>query len=85
MIRPWRSRVVRFGTGIGGAILGVLVAVDQLGNAMRGGDPDMTISTDCGYELRWQDGGGGEASRFCRAVCWALDFVDENHCREAVE
>jgi hypothetical protein len=34
---------------------GVLVAIDQLGNAIAGGDPDVTISARTGYYARVAD------------------------------
>lgn len=80
--RWWRQRRARFGAGILGVVMaGFLIPLDQWGNALRGGDPDMTISADCGHELLYL----AEPSRFCTAVCWALDFIDPNHCIDAKE
>jgi hypothetical protein len=85
-MKPWRSNVVRFGTGAVGFLTLFGVSIDQCANgALRRGDPDMTISADCGYALRWEDDGGESASAFCHVVCDALEYVDKNHCREATE
>ncbi len=82
---PWRN-TKRFGVGLGAVILAaVLIPFDQGLNALRGGDPDQTISYDCGQQLLREDAGGEEASHFCDVVCFVCDRFDANHCREAME
>lgn len=41
--------------GFGKYAIGVLIGIDQVGNAILGGDPKMTISARCerGYGKRW--------------------------------
>lgn len=78
MTRPW-SRRAKF-AGFWGAVLAVAIAFDQLGNALTGGDPDMTISTRCGLRLQ-----SDVPSRTCRWLCAVLDLIDENHCADARE
>lgn len=71
--------------GLGGLVLALLLALDQLGNVLiLGGDPDMTISTSCGLRLQAEDA-SLRTRYFCRPVCAALHWIDENHCREAKE
>ncbi len=63
---PWCRRW--FGT--------VLIALDQLFNAVLGGAPDETISSRLGrHRARW----------WGRAGCAVLDRLDADHCRKAVQ
>ncbi|MGJ7512334.1 hypothetical protein [Variovorax sp. GT1P44] len=55
----------------------VLVAFDQLFNALLAGDPDMTISGRMGRAV------AEGRCMACRAVCWLLDRVDAGHCARA--
>ncbi len=55
----------------------VLVAIDQLGNALTGGDPDETISSRSAKQRA--------SCRFCRFLCRLLDRVDPGHCDKSVE
>lgn len=57
----------------------VLIAVDQLGNALLGGDPDETLSSRMGKAIR--DG----RCRLCRPVCWLLNRIDPGHCQNSIE
>lgn len=52
----------------------VLVALDQLGNAALGGDPDMTISGRMGRAI------GQDRCWLCRWACRLLDYLDAGHC-----
>lgn len=54
----------------------VLVGLDQLGNAVLGGDPDETISSRCGKLPR---------CFLCKVLCKALNLIDKNHCPESIE
>lgn len=69
----------------GGFVLALLLALDQLGNVLiLGGDPDMTMSTNCGLRIDASD--NSRLTRyFCRPVCRLLDLVDKNHCENARE
>lgn len=58
----------------------LLIALDQLGNALTGGEPDETISSRCGKRLR-----AGKPCRVCRALCRWLAWLDPGHCAEAIE
>ena len=55
----------------------VLLGIDQLVNTIAGGDPHETISSRAGKK----DGKHWLAT----ALCWMLDKVDNNHCRDAIE
>ena len=66
-------------------ILKVLVAVDQLGNAIAGGNPDATISArvgyfsqtdDCSYKWYWKT-----LERFIDFTFYPVD--GPHHCRQA--
>lgn len=59
----------------------VLIAIDQLGNALIGGDPDETISSRLGKCSR-------AGCRACRLVCRALSWLDPrpgDHCIASIE
>ncbi len=60
-------------------IKNVLIGFDQLTNAAIGGDPDETISSRAGKEVR--AGKGGLWKLFCRV----LHGFDKDHCRESIE
>lgn len=62
---------------LGAYLWNILVALDQLLNALLGGDPDMTISGRAGRAI--EEG----RCALCRALCWLLDYVDANHCARA--
>jgi hypothetical protein len=53
----------------------VLVAIDQLLNALTGGDPDETVSSRLAKRPGW----------IGRAACWLLDRVDPGHCARVRE
>lgn len=55
----------------------VLVGLDQLVNAVTGGDPDMTLSGRMGRAV--SEG----RCKVCGAVCWFLDKIDTDHCARA--
>lgn len=59
-------------------IFNVLIGIDQLGNAITGGDPDETISSRAAkgqFKGKW----------WGRWLCKALDIVDPGHCPDAIE
>ena len=54
----------------------LIIALDQLGNALLGGDPDETISARLGRsQLR--------GSRYGHWLAVLLDKIDPGHCRRA--
>ena len=57
----------------------VLIALDQLGNALLGGWPDETFSSRC---WRWHRDG---VRHWPRMFVDALFFWEKNHCQESYE
>lgn len=58
-------------------IWNILIAIDQLLNALLGGDPDETLSSRLGkYQHRCV---------ICRWICKLLDLIDYRHCQDAIE
>ncbi len=55
----------------------ILIAIDQFVNTVLGGDPDETISSRAGkrQEDQW----------WAKALCWVLNKLDTNHCKESIE
>lgn len=55
----------------------ILIAIDQLANALIGGDHDETISSRAHK---------GKSRYICWAIlCWFLEKIDPNHCQRVVE
>jgi len=55
----------------------ILIALDQLANAILLGDPDETISSRAGkqqHERSW-----------AKHLCKFLNWLDTNHCKESIE
>jgi len=62
-----------------------LIAIDQLGNALFGGDPDETISSRLG-KLKLKHLGTIPWSRpISKIVDFFLDKLDSNHSIDAIE
>ena len=63
----------------------ILIGLDQLGNAVLGGDPDETISSRIGKIKR--DGGGKIPwwRVLTRMADWGLDKIDPGHSIDAIE
>lgn len=59
--------------------INVLIAFDRLGNALLGGDRDMTISGRMGIAIAQGRCTG------CRLVCLVLNKFDRNHCARVGE
>lgn len=57
----------------------LLIALDQLANALLAGDPDETISSRMGKAVR-----EGRCV-LCRFLCGLLHRIDPNHCRKSIE
>lgn len=58
--------------------LNVLVAVDQLGNAVLAGDPDETVSSRAAKAAE-------RGRRWGCVLCRVLHWFDRNHCARVVE
>jgi len=72
-------------SGIGQYFRNVLIGLDQLGNALWGGDPDETISSRLG-KMRARYGGRLPWYRpLPSLVAWWLERVDPGHCEGAIE
>lgn len=57
----------------------ILIAVDQLGNTLCGGDPDETVSSRCGKYVRRNSG------YFPCQLCKLLNFFQKDHCVQSIE
>ena len=57
----------------------ILIAIDQLANTLLAGDPDETISSRMGKQIR-----EGKC-KLCKIVCRLLHRVDPNHCENSIE
>lgn len=55
----------------------LLVAHDQAGNALLGGDPDETISSVLGKRT--------STCRMCRWICHLLNGAESDHCTKSIE
>ncbi len=55
----------------------VLLAISQLGNAVTGGDPDMSLSGRMGRAI------GQGRCVLCRPVCALLHLIERDHCAKA--
>ena len=63
----------------------ILIGIDQLGNAILGGDSDETISSRIGKIKRK---GGGMIPKWriiTRMADWALEKIDPGHSIDAIE
>ena len=74
----YRPRTERAQRGWRKWLWNLLVAVDQLGNAITAGDPDETISSRAGKAKR-------RGRLWARSLCWMLDQVDPGHCEASVD
>ena len=64
---------------------GILIAIDQLGNALAGGNPDCTISGRTGY---FQENGTPPYVWYWHMLAFVVDITfypwdGHHHCREA--
>jgi len=70
---------------IGHWLLNILIGIDQLGNAIAGGDPDETISSRLG-KMKVRYGGAIPWYRpLSKVADWGLDKIDPNHSIDAIE
>ncbi len=65
---------------VGKYIFNILVAIDQLGNALLAGDPDETISSRVGKRVV-----AGTATLPEIYLAGVLDWLDPNHVVDAIE
>jgi hypothetical protein len=66
-------------------LINILIGIDQLGNAILGGDPDETISSRLG-KLKVKHGGRIPWYRpLSKTVDYFLDKIDPNHSVDAIE
>jgi len=66
-------------------VVNLLLAIDQLGNALLAGFPDETISSRLG-KLKVRKGGVIPWSRpISKLVDMGLDWIDPNHTIDAIE
>lgn len=59
----------------------ILIAIDQLANALLFGDPDETISSRMG---KWSNMNGWRKRVAC-PICWVLHLIDPHHCAKSIE
>ncbi len=59
-------------------IRNVLIALDQLANAVLRGDPDETLSSAAGKARN-------AGRRWGCVLCRVLDWIDSDHCNKAIE
>lgn len=62
-----------------------LIGIDQLFNALTGGDPDETISSRIGKVKRANGGTIPWSSPIKRLIDYGLEIVDDNHSIESIE
>jgi hypothetical protein len=73
MIKEIAKIIVRY-------IFNILIAIDQLFNAILFGDPDETISSRIGKKIR-----AGTKNKFLIVVAKILDWIDPNHVIKTIE
>ena len=64
---------------MGKYLYNILIGIDQLVNAILGGDPDETISSRMGKRAAKGD------SLFCNLLCKLLNLIQKDHCQKAIE
>lgn len=70
---------------IGKYLMNLLIAIDQFGNTLTGGDPDETISSRLG-KLKLRYGGTIPWRRpLAKVIDWGLERIDPHHSVDAVE
>ena len=66
-------------------IIGVLIGIDQLANAILAGNPDETISSRIGKTKRRHGGVIPWRYPLRKIVDWFLEKLDPNHSIDAIE
>ena len=72
-------------TWAGRYVKNVLIAVDQLGNALWGGEADETISSRLGRQKAAAKNGSYRMRPVPRLLYSILGRIDTNHCPDAIE
>ena len=64
----------------------ILIALDQFGNAIFGGDPQETISSRAGKMVaHWRQTPQNKARFYiARWLCWLLGLLDKGHCEKSI-
>lgn len=57
----------------------LLIALDQLTNTILLGDPDETLSSRMGKEIK------ANRCLLCRGLCRLIGHFDRNHCAKTIE
>jgi hypothetical protein len=57
----------------------ILIAVDQFANTLLGGDPDETMSSRMGKNIR-----AGKC-KLCKLTCYFLGLIQKDHCDKSIE
>lgn len=57
----------------------VLVALDQLANTLLGGDPDETMSSRMGKDIK------ANKCKLCKVICYFLGLIEKDHCNKSIE
>lgn len=70
---------------IGKWVVNILIGIDQLGNAIVGGDPDETISSRLGKIKRKHGGTIPWSYPLARVIDWGLEKIDPNHTIDSIE
>ena len=70
---------------VGAYVMGVLIAIDQLGNAIAGGYPDEMISSRLGKAKLRAQREGRELRWWARWLDRFLDWLDPYHSIDAIE
>lgn len=60
----------------------VLVSIDQMINALLGGDPDETISSRAGKAIATRS---MQQAGIWHVLCRMLHWIDPNHCPDSIE
>jgi len=63
----------------------LLISLDQLVNTLFLGNPDETISSRCGKKIRKVRKDPSVTCYFCGYLCYLLNIIDTNHCKESIE
>jgi hypothetical protein len=70
---------------IGKYLLNLAISLDQFGNALKGGDPDETISSTLGKLKRANGGRIPWSHPLDKIVDWGLEKIDSGHSIDAIE
>ena len=60
-------------------IIRVLIAFDQLLNAIVGRSPDRTLSSTIGERIE-----SGTANKLEKVICYVLNKIQKDHCKRAI-